>query len=110
VPLAGRLSDRLDDERRNSTNDRVGPWSATEAEWRYQADILLDGLVARYPDIPRERIRWNAYRHTFGSLLAQDGVSLDKISAWMGNSPAVCRRHYAEFVPRDRRDEDIDRL
>ena len=46
----------------------------------------------------------------FGSLLAQDGVSIDKISAWMGNTPEVCRRHYAQFVPRDRRDEDIDRL
>jgi len=61
-------------------------------------------------DVPRERIRWNAFRHTFGSLLAQDRVSLDKISAWMGNSPEICRRHYAQFVPRDRHDEDIERL
>jgi hypothetical protein len=42
--------------------------------------------------------------------LAQAGVSLDKISAWMGNTPAVCRNHYAQFVPRDQRDEEIDRL
>jgi len=60
--------------------------------------------------VPAERIRWNVFRHTFGSLLAQAGVGLDKISAWMGNSPTVCRRHYAEFVPRDRRDDDIDLL
>lgn len=57
-----------------------------------------------------ERIGWNAWRHTFGSLLAQGGVSLDKISAWMGNTPEVCRRHYAQFIPRDRRDEEIDKL
>jgi integrase len=57
-----------------------------------------------------ERIGWNPFRHTFGSLLAQAGVSLDKISAWMGNTPEVCKRHYAQFIPRDRRDQEIDKL
>ncbi len=57
-----------------------------------------------------ERLGWNAWRHTFGSLLAQGGISLDKISAWMGNTPEVCRRHYAQFIPRDRRDGEIDIL
>ena len=60
--------------------------------------------------IPSERVRWNAWRHTFGSLLAQKGVGIDKISSWMGNTPEVCRRHYAQFVPRDRHDEEIDLL
>ncbi|MDR1534775.1 MAG: tyrosine-type recombinase/integrase, partial [Planctomycetota bacterium] len=50
-----------------------------------------------------ERIGWNPFRHTFGSLLVQGGVSLDKVCAWMGNTPEVCRRHYAQFIPRDRR-------
>lgn len=57
-----------------------------------------------------ERIGWNSFRHTFGSLLAQGGVSLDKISAWMGNTSEVCRRHYAQFIPRDKRDQEIDKL
>ncbi len=35
------------------------------------------------------------FRHTFGSTLAQCGVSLFKISTLMGNSPEICRRHYA---------------
>lgn len=39
------------------------------------------------------------YRHTFGSQLAQRGVSLYKISALMGNSPEICRRHYASLIP-----------
>ncbi len=60
--------------------------------------------------IPDERIAWNAWRHTFGSLLAQAGVSLDKISSWMGNTPDACRRHYAQFVPRGVHDEDIEKL
>ncbi len=62
------------------------------------------------PFLPAERIGWNAFRHTFGSLLAQAGVSLDKITSWMGNTPDVCRRHYAQFVPRDSHDEDIEKL
>lgn len=37
------------------------------------------------------------YRHTFGSLLAQRGVSLFQIATLMGNSPEVCRRHYSSL-------------
>jgi len=35
------------------------------------------------------------FRHTFGSQLAKRGLSLYKISELMGNSPEICRRHYA---------------
>lgn len=46
-------------------------------------------------------LRWSCldFRHTFGSQLAQRGVSLFQISALMGNSPEICRRHYAALVP-----------
>ena len=39
------------------------------------------------------------FRHTFGSHLAMKGESLYKISALMGNSPDICRRHYAALLP-----------
>lgn len=39
------------------------------------------------------------YRHTFGSHLAAKGESLYKISELMGNSPEICRRHYAALLP-----------
>lgn len=39
------------------------------------------------------------YRHTFGSLLAIKGESLFKISRLMGNSPEICRKHYAALSP-----------
>ena len=39
------------------------------------------------------------FRHTFGSQLAQKGESLYKISALMGNSPDICRKHYAALIP-----------
>jgi integrase len=45
------------------------------------------------------------FRHTFGSHLAQQGMSLYKISKLMGNSPEVCRRHYAALVPEAMHDE-----
>lgn len=60
--------------------------------------------------IPEERISWNAWRHTFASLLVQEGVGLDQVSEWMGNTPEVCRRHYAQFIPRDKRNSAIDKL
>jgi integrase len=39
------------------------------------------------------------FRHTFGSQLAMKGESLYKISTFMGNSPEICRRHYAALLP-----------
>ncbi|MFA6132774.1 MAG: tyrosine-type recombinase/integrase [Phycisphaerae bacterium] len=39
------------------------------------------------------------FRHTFGSLLAQRGKSLYHVSALMGNSPEICRKHYAALIP-----------
>jgi len=45
------------------------------------------------------------YRHTFGSLLAQKGVSLYKISSLMGNGPEICRKHYAALMPGEMHDE-----
>ncbi|HAI10435.1 MAG TPA: hypothetical protein DCM28_01940, partial [Phycisphaerales bacterium] len=52
-------------------------------------------------------LSWSSldFRHTFGSQLAQNGVSLYKISQLMGNSPEICRRHYAALVPEAMADE-----
>ena len=44
------------------------------------------------------------FRHTFGSHLAQKGESLYKISKLMGNSPEICRKHYAALIPEQMRD------
>jgi integrase len=46
-------------------------------------------------------LRWTClhFRHTFGSQLAQKGVSLYKISHLLGNSPPICSRHYASLIP-----------
>jgi integrase len=39
------------------------------------------------------------YRHSFGSHLVMKGESLYKVSKMMGNSPEICRRHYAALMP-----------
>jgi integrase len=46
-------------------------------------------------------LKWSCldFRHTFGSQLAQKGESLYKIAELMGNSPEVCRKHYAALMP-----------
>jgi len=46
-------------------------------------------------------LQWTCldFRHTFGSHLAMKGESPYKISALMGNSPEICRRHYAALIP-----------
>lgn len=65
---------------------------------RWDCDNFSADLRAANADA---RLRWACldYRHTFGSQLAQKGVSLFKIATMMGNSPEICRRHYAALVP-----------
>ena len=58
-------------------------------------------------DINREcGLSWSCldFRHTFGSHLAQKGESLYKIAELMGNSPEICRKHYAALVPEEMHD------
>lgn len=45
-------------------------------------------------------LAWSSldFRHTFGSQLAQRGVSLYQIATLLGNSPGICQRHYAALV------------
>jgi len=111
VPLAGPLKRVLAAIPAPQRKGRVIGWPESENAWRGRGDMLVARLK-REPACAAfaDRIGWTPFRHTFGSLLAQAGVSLDKISAWMGNTPAVCRRHYAEFVPRDAHDEDVEKL
>lgn len=57
-----------------------------------------DGFSHRLRDLNRRAgLVWSSldFRHTFGSQLAMKGESLYKVSALMGNSPEICRRHYA---------------
>jgi integrase len=65
---------------------------------RWDADNFSQALrvINRAEGLP-----WSCLhlRHTFGSQLAMKGESLYKISTLMGNSPEICRRHYAMLMP-----------
>jgi integrase len=66
-----------------------------------------DNFSHHLADVNREKKKpWTCldFRHTFGSHLAKRGESLYKISKLMGNSPEICRRHYAALVPEEMRD------
>jgi len=65
---------------------------------RYDVDNFSQALRAANQ---KAGLPWTCliYCHTFGSQLAMKGESLYKIAALTGNSPEVCRRHYAALLP-----------
>ncbi|MCC6486209.1 MAG: tyrosine-type recombinase/integrase [Candidatus Hydrogenedentes bacterium] len=96
VPISKVLRGYLDRYRRP---DSVSPWyfpSLKGCRWD------PDNLSAWLRDFNQSKdLVWTCldYRHSFGSHLAMKGESLYKISALMGNSPEICRRHYATLLP-----------
>ncbi len=76
-----------------------GPWAFLSPEGcRWDPDNLTHRLAKLLRPIG---LPWTFQdcRHTFGSQLAQAGVSLYKIAELMGNSPVIAQRHYARLVP-----------
>lgn len=50
--------------------------------------------------LPGRGALMNAFRHTMATrIMATGRVSMFELSRWMGNSVAVCERHYAAYVP-----------
>ncbi len=65
---------------------------------------VLNGVLeaaAKAAGIPKDRgVLWNRLRHTWATRLAGSGkASIFEIAKWMGNSAAICERHYAAYVP-----------
>lgn len=89
VPIAQRLAPFLGRAARSSEWLHPSPqgkrWCVDNlaARWRHQLRALT--LPWRLLDL----------RHTFGTQLVMRNVSLAKVAALMGNSPEICRRHYA---------------
>lgn len=130
VPISSVLAERLAREPR--VGPRVVPWPEKFHGWAAAArDILAIHLPKKMrsitdeekgdekrkkrldelrslPEKHPEKFGWNPFRHTFASRHAQVGRPIDLIAAWLGDSPTVCRRHYARFVPKNFRDTRID--
>ncbi len=111
IPLAKILDERLAHEKRSGTG-KVVPWPDKHYGWEIAATRLVKEYLPRLlPGIHKanpEKFGWNAFRHTFASRHAQAGLSLDIIAAWLGDSPKVCKEHYARYVPKNVRDSRID--
>lgn len=99
VPISRALREHLDRYTvRPSDGPSEGWYFPSPDGQRWDVDNFSNDLRAANRDAG---LQWGCldYRHTFGSQLAQKGVSLYKISTLMGNSPEICRRHYAALVP-----------
>ncbi|KKN32680.1 hypothetical protein LCGC14_0811410 [marine sediment metagenome] len=80
--------------------------SQPTSRYRYDPKKSLVAALKRAnlpTDDPFQRLR-----RSFGSSLYQEGVDLNRISEWLGNSPEVCRKHYAGI--RQEYDADINRM
>lgn len=96
VPVSSRLRCYLD---RWELKRTKGKWLFPSPEGkRWDCDNFSQDLRATNE---KAKLPWGAldYRHTFGSQLAMKGESLYKIATLMGNSPEICRRHYAALAP-----------
>ena len=96
VPISSSLRLYLD---KWNLKRHAGPWLfPNSAGGRYDSDNFSSDLRAFNG---AKGLHWTClhYRHTFGSQLAMKGESLYKISKLLGNSPEICRRHYAALIP-----------
>jgi integrase len=98
VPISSRLRHFLDKWRLKRS---TGAWFfPNSAGGRFDPDNFNSDLR----ELNKTKgLRWTCleYRHTFGSQLAMKGESHYKISKLMGNSPEICRRHYAALIPEE---------
>jgi site-specific recombinase XerD len=92
-----RLVHRILRRQQAASDPRLFPNSVNA---RYDPDNFSSDLRELNTD---KGLHWTClhYRHTFGSQLAMKGESLYKISKLLGNSPEICRRHYAALIPEE---------
>jgi integrase len=98
VPISNALRGYLEKYRPMATHEG---WFFTSPQgMKWDVDNASQAMAKANKDA---KLEWTCfdYRHTFGSQLAMKGESLYKISALMGNSPEICRRHYAALTPED---------
>jgi len=96
VPISSALKTYLN---RYSPPGVEGKWYfSTPKGFRWDPDNLSGELREANENAG---LGWTCldFRHTFGSQLAMKGESLYKIATIMGNSPEICRRHYAALMP-----------
>ncbi len=110
VPIPKVLAEKLAMQPRNGP--RVVGWPEALHGWgtaaRRMVEKQLPDLLPEIDEKHPEKFGWNVFRHTFASRHAQAGKPLDLIAAWLGDSPKICKEHYARYVPANKRDTRID--
>ncbi len=103
VPISQRLLPILTEHAATLSEDAVWFFPSPTGE-RWSEDNFSADFREHQK---RAGLKWRTldFRHTFGTHLARNGVSLYKISKLMGNSPEICRRHYASVISEDLVDE-----
>ena len=85
------------------------PVPSTGEKYNHQGPRRVLRQILRKAEIPkRKREGWHDFRHTFGSLLGQKGVSMLKIKEWMGHSSLAVTEIYVRLQPGY--DPDIEKL
>ncbi len=94
IPMNRRIYDELFPFRQ--AEGYVFPEIRKGPHLRYRVDLSESLMVAlKKAGLPTKK-PYQRLRHSFGSILAQKGVSVFKISKWMGHSTVVVtEKHYA---------------
>jgi integrase len=113
VPIGARLMDALSKAPESKRKGLVIPLHKDVNAIEHSNSFLTK--LRRYAKatgaaVSEEQISWNVFRHTFASLYIQEGGTLDKGCAILGNTREVFLRHYGNLHPKDRFDEFVDRL
>jgi site-specific recombinase XerD len=99
IPLNARLTAVLDDATRHVRSDFVLCDREGKPLDRFVLARRVESALERADVAKVKGTGFNLFRHTFGSRLAEQGVSMATIATIMGNSEAVCMRHYVRFSP-----------
>jgi len=92
-------------ERRAKANELIFPNPTTDEPWKnahwfnrnYRRKLRAAAVAAGVTMKIDNRIG----RRTCGSLLLRGGKSVEEVAALLGNSPDVCRAHYAAILARE---------
>jgi integrase len=109
VPLHARLRAILEPfaTAREYKGYVIHPEKAERGRWRYRYEVKKSFAYV----VKAAGVEWanpHNCRHTFASRLVQEGVSIYKVSQWLGHaSVKTTERLYAGLAPRDK---DIDRF
>ncbi|MCZ6695243.1 MAG: tyrosine-type recombinase/integrase, partial [Acidobacteria bacterium] len=99
IPLNARLIGILDRCTRHVRSDYVLCDREGNQLGLYILPRRIESAMERAGIEKKQGAILNLLRHTFGSRMAEAGVSFGTIATIMGNSAVICEKHYIKFSP-----------